>query len=116
MLSFFVFFFNALPVTVYLPRIRRGHEEEREESFISRGRLPASQPTSKRASFDSLLDFLTDRITLSYNIHERCWPLTYLSRQTASFFQKPSATPFSVRASGVLQGVSSLKAGIGELI
>ena len=43
-----------------------------------RERLPASQPTSKRLPFDSLFVLLTDRIALSYAIHERCCPLTYL--------------------------------------
>ena len=39
---------------------------------IFRGRPLASQPTSKRLPFDSLFVLLTDRITLSYTIHERC--------------------------------------------
>ena len=104
-LCFFWSFLNALRVTLHLPRIRRG-QEECEGSFISRGRLPASQQTSKRLSFDSLLVFLSDRITLSHNIHERCWPLTYLKSADSIlfFFQKPSATPFSVRASPCITG------------
>ena len=64
---------NALSVTLQLPWIRRGQEEsEHCRGKFHRERLPASQPTSKRVPFDSLFVLLTDRITLSYTIHERC--------------------------------------------
>ena len=51
--------------------------QEKEKAAGIRGKIfrerpPASQPTSKRLPFDSLFVLLTDRITLSYTIHERC--------------------------------------------
>ena len=62
--AFFFGVFNALPVTLHLPRIRR-RQEEFEGSFLGGGSQPPKQPTSKRISFDSLFVHLTDRITLS---------------------------------------------------
>ena len=112
---FFRYFLNALPATLHLPRIRRG-QEECEGSFISRGRLPASQPTSKRLSFHSLLVFLSDRITLSHNIHERCsFNIPEVGRQHL-FFRNPVRHLFRLEPPRVSQGVSSLKAGTGGLI
>ena len=59
-----------------------------------RERLPASQPTSKRLPFDSLFVLLTDRIALSFTIHERCCPLTYLKSAQGILFSETCYTFF----------------------
>ena len=72
MLSFLVFFIS--PASHPSPA-----QDKERAGWMQRkfhwGRLPASQPTSKRLPFDSLFVILTDRITLSYDIRERCCPL-----------------------------------------
>ena len=111
--AFFFGVFNALSVTLYLPRIRRKAGGIRGK-YLSE-RLPASQPTSKRLPFDLLFVLLTDRIALSYTIHERCCPLTYLKSAQGILFSETCYTVF-LEPPRVLQGVLPWKLVPGGFI
>ena len=58
--------------------------------------------------FDSLFVVLTDNITLSYNTHKRCCPLTYVKSAHCIPFSE-TCYIFSGRASPCIRGSSSLK-------
>ena len=76
-----------------------------------KGRLPASQPTSKRLPFDSLFVLLTDRITLSYKHPWKVLPLNIPKVGRRHPFFRNLLHLFQGSASTCVKGSSSLKAG-----
>ena len=77
-----------------------------------KGRLPASQPTSKRLPFDSLFVLLTDRITLSYKHPWKVLPLNIpIPSADGILFSETCYTFFKVVPPRVLKGVLPWKQG-----